>query len=148
ILSEKRSSFSTSWDTLPCYGSTLSDIIIDIFKLTYLPTAIDEESLLANGREIKEQLASLKFYDLNADCPTNAAILMFGANPRFFIHGAAVQYVRFSGDDEVSDFDFETRFEGDLCTQMRVMEEFIKSNIIRKVLYNIGEEHQFNLPIS
>jgi ATP-dependent DNA helicase RecG len=148
ILSEKRSSFATSWDTLPCYGSTLSDISIDIFKLTYLPTAIDEESLLANGREIKEQLASLKFYDLNADCPTNAAILMFGANPRFFIHGAAVQYVRFSGDDEVSDFDFETRFEGDLCTQMRVMEEFIKSNIIRKVLYTIGEEHQFNLPIS
>lgn len=148
ILSEKRSSFATSWDTLPCYGSTLNDISIDIFKLSYLPTAIDEESLIANGREIKEQLASLKFYDLRADCPTNAAILMFGTNPRFFIPGAAVQYVRFTGEDEVSDFEFESRFEGDLCTQMRVMEEFIKSQIIKKVLLNIGEEHQYNFPVS
>ncbi len=148
ILSEKRSSFATSWDTLPCYGSTLNDISIDIFKLTYLPNAIDEETLLANGREIKEQLASLKFYDLRADCPTNAAILMFGTNPRFFIPGASVQYVRFSGEDAVSEFEYETKFEGDLCTQMRVMEEFIKSQIIKKVLHNIGEEHQLNFPIS
>jgi ATP-dependent DNA helicase RecG len=148
ILSEKRSSFATSWDTLPCYGSTLNDISIEIFKLTYLPTAIDEESLITNGREIREQLASLKFYDLRADCPTNAAILMFGTNPRFFIPGAAVQYVRFTGNDEVSEFEFETRFEGDLTTQMRQMEEFIKSQIIKKVLHNIGDEHQFNFPIS
>lgn len=148
ILSEKRSSFASSWDTLPCYGSTLKDISIDIFKLTYLPTAIDEETLLANGREIKEQLASLKFYDLKADCPTNAAILMFGTNPRFFIPGAAVQYVCFIGDDEVSDFEYETRFEGDLTTQMRQMEGFIKSQIIKKVLHNLGEEHQFNFPAS
>ena len=148
ILSEKRSSFANSWDTLPCYGSTLNDLSIDIFKLTYLPTAIDEETLIANNREIKEQLASLKFYDLKADCPTNASILMFGINTRFFIPGAFVQYVRFTGDDEISEFEFEIKFEGDLTTQMRVMEEFIKSQIIKKVLYNIGEEHQFNFPIA
>ncbi len=146
ILSEKRSSFAISWDTLPCYGSTLADISTDVFKLTYLPTAIDEETLLINGRDLKEQLASLKFYDLKADCPTNAALLMFGKNPRFFLPGSYVQYVRFVGDDEVSDFEYETKFEGDLTTQMRVMDEFIKSQIIKKVLYNVGEEHQYNFP--
>ncbi len=147
ILSEKRSSYAISWDTLPCYGSSLNDLSLEIFKLIYLPAAIDEDTLNANGREIKEQLASLKFYDLRADCPTNAAILMFGIKPQFFIAGAYVQYVRFSGDDEVSDFEYETKFEGDLTTQMRVMEEFIKSQIIKKVLHNIGEEHQYNFPI-
>lgn len=148
ILSEKRSSFAISWDTLPCYGSTLDDISIEIFKISYLPTAIDEESLIANGREIKEQLASLKFYDLRADCPTNSALLMFGKNPRFYIPGAAVQYVKFTGNDEVSDFEFEISFEGDLTTQMRVMEEFIKNQIVKKVLLNIGEEHLYNFPLS
>ncbi|MET0395107.1 MAG: hypothetical protein ABW019_18315, partial [Chitinophagaceae bacterium] len=87
ILSEKRSSFSKSFDTLPCHGSSIDDLSTDIFRLSYLPTAIDEETLLTNGREIKEQLASLKFYDLRADCPTNAGILMFGKNPRFYISG-------------------------------------------------------------
>ncbi len=148
ILSEKRSSFASSWDTLPCYGSTLEDISIEIFKISYLPTAIDEESLMANGREIKEQLASLKFYDLRADCPTNAAILMFGKNPKYFIAGAAVQYVRFLGEDIISDFEYEHRFEGDLCTQLREMEEFIKSQIIKKVLHNIGESHQYAYPLA
>ncbi len=147
ILSEKRSSFANSYDTLPCYGSTLDDISLAIFKATYLPTAIDEETLATNGREITEQLASLKFYDLRANCLTNAAILMFGKNPTFFIPGAAVQYVRFGGNDMVSDFEYEHRFEGDLTTQMRIMEEFIKSQIIKKVLHNIGESYQYTYPL-
>ncbi len=148
ILSEKRSSFAISYDTLPCYSSTLEDINLEIFKLSYLPTAIDEETLALNGREIKEQLASLKFYDLKANCPTNAAIILFGKNPSFFIPGAAVQYVRFTGNDGASDFEYEHRFEGDLTTQMRVMEDFIKSQLIKKVLHNIGEEHQYTYPLS
>lgn len=148
ILSEKRSSFAISYDTLPCYGSTLEDINLEIFKLSYLPTAIDEETLALNGREITEQLASLKFYDLKANCPTNASILLFGKNPGFFIPGAAVQYVRFTGNDGASDFEYEHRFEGDLTTQMRVIEDFIKSQLVKKVLHNIGEEHQYVYPLS
>lgn len=147
ILSEKRSTFARTFDTQPCYGSTIEDISTDIFKLTYLPTAIDEETLRINGRDEKEQLASLKFYDLQDDCPTNAGVLMFGKNPLYFLPGAYVQYVRFNGQDEISDFEYETKFSGDLTTQMRFMEEFIKSIIIKKVLYNIGEQHQYNYPL-
>jgi ATP-dependent DNA helicase RecG len=40
ILSEKRSSLATSYDTLPCHSSTLNDLNLDIFKITYLPSAI------------------------------------------------------------------------------------------------------------
>ena len=148
ILSEKRSTFARSFDTQPCYGSNLNDISIEIFKLTYLPTAIDEDTLLTNGREIKAQLSSLKFYDLTADCPTNAGILMFGKNPRFYMSGAYVQFIRFEGEDETSNFEYEHRFEGDLTTQMSVMEEFIKSQIIKKVQYRLSEEYQYSYPLS
>jgi ATP-dependent DNA helicase RecG len=147
ILSEKRSSFARSFDTLPCYGSRLEDLSLDIFKITYLPTAIDAETLAANGRDLKEQLASLKFYDLKADCPTNAAILMFGTNPRFFLAGAYVQYVRFAGEDETSNFEYEYKFEGDLTTQMRRLDEFIQSpEIVKKVLPALGQDFQYNFP--
>jgi len=133
ILSEKRSSFARSFDTLPCRESSLNDLHIDIFKQTYLPTVIDAETLAANHREIKEQLASLKFYDLKADCPTNAGILMFGNNPKFYLPGAYVQYVRFSGKDKASGFDYEFAFDGDLTTQMRDIHRFIQSQIVKKV---------------
>lgn len=146
ILSEKRSTFARTFDTQPCFGSTLEDLSINIFKIGYLPTAIDQETLQQNGREIKEQLASLKFYDLAADCPTNAGIIMFGLNPRFFLPGAKVQYVKFDGLDEVSQFSFEHSFDGDLTTQLKVMGDFIKSQVIKKVQHNLEEEYKYSYP--
>jgi len=148
ILSEKRSTFARSFDTQPCFGSAIEDLSIDLFKLSYLPSAVDKETLKANGRAIKEQLASLKFFDLNADCPTNAGILMFGINPRFYLPGAKVQYVRFDGEDEVSDFSYEHSFDGDLTTQMRVMNDFIKAQIIKKVQRNLAEDYTYSYPSS
>jgi len=148
ILSEKRSTFARSFDTQPCYGSTIKDLSTEIFKLSYLPSAIDEVTLKKNGREIKEQLASLKFFDLKADCPTNAGILMFGINPRFYLPGAYVQYVRFDGEDSVSEFSYEHSFDGDLTTQMRVMNDFIKAQIVKKVQHNLGEDYTYSYPSS
>jgi ATP-dependent DNA helicase RecG len=147
ILTEKRSAFARSFDVLPCRGSLMDDISVELFKLRYLPSAIDAATLAENGRELKAQLASLKFYDLKEDCPTYAGILMFGSNPRFFIPGASLQYVRFQGIDEASDFDFEHRFEGDLTTQLGQMEEFIKANIVKVVLPELGGEYVSSYPL-
>jgi|ERR1017187_2066454 ATP-dependent DNA helicase RecG len=145
-LNERRSSQAKTFDTLPCFGSTIDDISVDIFKTGYLPFAIEKETLEANHRDIKLQLSSLKFYDLVADCPTNAGILMFGKNPKFFLPGAYIQFVRFTGNDESSDFDFEKEISGDLFTQLRNLNEFINTIVIRKVLHNLGEEFQYNYP--
>ena len=147
ILTEKRSAFAKTFDVLPCKEATLNDISIELFKLRYLPSAIDVETLLENHREIKAQLASLKFYDLKEDCLSYAGIIMFGNNPRFFIPGAFVQYVRFTGTDEASDFEFEHRFDGDLTTQLGQMDEFIKANIVKMVLPELGDEYVANYPL-
>jgi ATP-dependent DNA helicase RecG len=147
ILTEKRTAFARSFDVLPCKGSSMDDISVELFKLRYLPSAIDAAALAENGRELKVQLASLKFYDLKEDCPTYSGILMFGTNPRFFIPGASLQYVRFQGEDEASDFDFEHRFEGDLTTQLGQMEEFIKANIVKVVLPELGSEYVSSYPL-
>jgi len=147
ILTEKRTAFARSFDVLPCKGSTLEDISIELFKLRYLPSAIAPDILAENGRDLKGQLASLKFYDLKEDCPTYAGILMFGTNPRFFIPGAFVQYVRFKGDDESSDFEFEHRFDGDLTTQLGQMESFIKANVVKTVLSELGGSYVSSYPL-
>ena len=147
ILSEKRSAFARTFDALPCKGGSLEDISINLFKLQYLPSAIDAETLAENGRDLKQQLASLKFYDLKEDCPTYAGILVFGTNPRYFVPGAYVQYVRFKGEDEASDFEFEHRFEGDLTTQLGQMEGFIKANIVKMVLPELGGVYISSYPL-
>lgn len=147
ILTEKRTAFARTFDVLPCKESTLDDISIELFKLRYLPSAIASDILAENGRDLKEQLASLKFYDIKENCPTMAGILMFGTNPRFFVPGAFVQYVRFSGEDEASDFEFEHRFDGDLTTQLGQMEAFIKAVIVKTVLPELGGDYVSSYPL-
>ena len=55
ILSEKRSAFARTFDALPCKGSNLEDISIALFKLRYLPSAIDAETLAENNRELRQR---------------------------------------------------------------------------------------------
>lgn len=85
MLSERRSSSAMTFDTRPCFGSVLGDLNVDLFRTFYLPRAIDPETLAMNNRDIKQQLASLRFYDLTHDCPTNAGIIMFAERPTYFI---------------------------------------------------------------
>jgi len=51
------------------------------------------------------------------------------------------------GEDEASDFEFEHRFEGDLTTQLKQIDEFIKANVIKTVLPELGTEHIANYHI-
>ncbi len=147
-LSEKRSLFAKSFDTLPCLGSSRDDLSLDTFRMTYLPQAIDGETLAENHRDPEIQLASLKFYDLKSHLPTHAGILMFGIDPRFFLPGAYVQFVRFTGKDETSDFDFEKRFQENLTTIFRVLNEFIKAQIVKTVQLELGADYSSNYPPS
>lgn len=132
ILTERRISYAKTYDLVPALGSTLEDINIELFKSNYLPAAIDEDTLAENGRTTEEQLASLRFYDIKEQCPTNAGILTFGRNPEFYLPGAYIQYVKFSGEDMTSDVSFEKKFSGALVSELRILDDFIKSNIIKE----------------
>lgn len=150
ILNEKRSSHVTHFDAQPCMESSLEDISQEIFQNTYLPNAVSPEILQENHREPLNQLASLKFFDLKNNKPTNAGILMFGKNPMFFLPGAYIQYVRFEGNTVVEGFQRELRFSGDLTTQMRVIEDFIKTQVVhtraQRVENSLREEYISNYP--
>jgi ATP-dependent DNA helicase RecG len=130
ILIEKRSSTVKTFDAQPEFGANLEEISLERFKLNYLPLAIDRHTLLANNRETKTQLASLRFYDLIRDCPTNAGILVFGLNPLFYLPGAYVQYVRFTGDSMNSEVANEKQFSGSLIDVLKELEDFLKNNIL------------------
>jgi ATP-dependent DNA helicase RecG len=132
MLTERRASFAKTYDLVPALGATVNDLSIEHFKLSYLPNAIDKETLAENGRSTEEQLASLRFYDTRENCPTNAGILVFGLNPEFYLPGAYIQYIKFSDKEMTSDVEFEKKFSGALITELRSLDEFIKSNIIKE----------------
>lgn len=69
---------------MPCFGATIDDIDIAYIKSEYLPQVIDSDVLLSDNRGVKEQLAAIHLFELIHDCPTNAAMILFGKNLQYF----------------------------------------------------------------
>ena len=88
ILTERRSYNFPTMDNTPCCQATLEDIDQDLFTKYYLPKAVDAGIVSKNNRSVKEWMISLRLYSKVYDCPTNAALLLFGADPRRFMPGA------------------------------------------------------------
>ena len=128
-LTEKSTHTHQSFDRRPCKGSLLEDILIDTFRTEYLPNVVDREVLIENHREIREQLASLRMFDLRANEPTNAGILILGRDPRDWFPGAYVQFARYDGLSLADNVLDQREVSGNLMTQLRLLDELIPIQI-------------------
>jgi ATP-dependent DNA helicase RecG len=151
MLTERRNSMTKTFDTMPCFGSSLSDLNVDLFKTFYLPKAIDAETLAENHRDVEQQLGSLRLYDLMHDCPTHAGVLLFAEKPTYFIPGAYIQYIKIPSTEIIPGIEFEKEFKKCLCLDLLNLDEFIQSSIIKKSLIqrpdSMQEEIIFNYPL-
>lgn len=125
ILIEKRTAQQRTFDLRPCRGCQMDDLVRDMFLVTYLPAAVDRAVIEENNRAIDEQMASLRFYDLTADCPTNAGALLFARDPLRWVPGAWIQFVRWAGTTMAADPSSEKRLSGDLITVLRELEALV-----------------------
>lgn len=125
ILSERRVALARTFDARPCIESTVDDLALGQFD-AYRRTAVDSETIAANQRSVEQQLASLRFFDPERSCPTNAGILLFGTNPRFYLPGAYVQYLRLPGTDLADIPEDQAEISGDLLTVVRELEARVK----------------------
>ena len=129
MLTERRIAHARSFDALPCLGSSLHSLAVDIFVTTYLAQAVAPEILAENNRDLPTQLASLRFYDLTRQCPTNAGILLFGKNPLEWLPGAYIQFLRLDGQSLTSEVLSEKSLSGDLLTVLRELELLVDLHI-------------------
>lgn len=128
ILSEKRLSKIKHFDALPCFEATLNDLALNLFSV-YRSKAVAPDVIEANHRTIEEQLAALRCFDLKTHLPTHAGIILFGNNPRYFLSGDYVQYLKFPGVS-LSDTPIDqAEITGDLSLIMRELDLRIKTNI-------------------
>jgi ATP-dependent DNA helicase RecG len=150
LLSEKRGrTGNRPFDSQAARGSSLSDLNLNLFKETYLPTAVPPDVIEANHRDAKIQMAALGFFDLQYDCPTYAGILFFANNPLFFLPGAYIQVVRFEKELITSNVINEKRFSGDLISMLRDLDSFIQLIIRQKPVSvsSLREENRYDYPV-
>lgn len=132
LLSERRFSSMRSFDMMPCREASLDDLDIAAFERLYLPKAIAEDVLSGDTRSVEDQLSSLRLYDKKADCPTNAAVLLFGKNIKYYFPGAYIQHVYFGGIDNASDILNQNEFSGSLVSMLPRLEAFVETSVIQK----------------
>lgn len=96
-LAEKRRAGALPFDHWPVHGAALGDLDLDLFRRSYLPSAVAREVLEENHRDLEWQLASLRLVTPSTFVPTVLGILTLGKDPRAWFPGAYVQFVRFEG---------------------------------------------------
>lgn len=128
ILSERRTATARTFDAIACEEAVVSDLALNLFA-AYRQSTVASSVIDENHRSIEEQLAALRFYDLKKNCPTNAGILLFGTNPRFYFAGAYVQYLQFSGR-EITDMPIDqAEISGDMGGVMQQLDNRMQSLI-------------------
>lgn len=131
ILTERRTSFMATFDAMPCLTAHIADVDLDLVD-KYLDLAIGKDLRKGDERSIEEQMSAVGMFDNEHNCPTNAAIVMFGKHPRRFMPGLYVQYVRFRGSDVTSEVENELQLEGNYCTMLPKLESLLELSVIKK----------------
>ena len=102
MLAERKARHFSTFDARPCFQSSIDDLDLDLFLHEYLPKAVSPDVATTDTRPIERRLEALRLFNSAYGVPTNAAILLFGKNPRFWFPGAYVQYVNFGGQDKAA----------------------------------------------
>ena len=130
-LVERRRRAVLSFDEQPVVGATLKDLSMLNFQSEYLPAAIAPDVLEANGRDPVDQLRALKLLGPQ-DAPTAAGILVLGRDPRNWLPGAYIQFVRYAGTTVTDTIHDQKEIDGPLSEMLRRLDDVLEANIARR----------------
>jgi ATP-dependent DNA helicase RecG len=126
-LTEKRRSKDVPFDIRPWSAATIDDLDMDLFRRTYLPASVAPEILAENQRTEGQQLASLRL--TASGVPTVLGVLVLAKDPRAFLPGAYVQFLRLDGSGLADPVRDAATISGPLSDVLRSLEEKLVAHI-------------------
>ena len=128
-LTERRRAHHLPYDHRPAEGIELSERDLDLhyFRQEYLPNAVAPEVLEENQRDIRHQMAALRF--LADGRPTYGALLVLGHEPRAQIPGAYLQFMRVDGTELGDPIKDHKELAGNLPHVMAQLDELFDLHI-------------------
>lgn len=129
-LNEKRRARDLPFDLRPFISASIDDLNLDVFQREYLTSALAPEVLDENQRSLMQKLISLRFATPEPDShPTSLGILVSGKEPRQFIPGFYIQFVRFDGTELTDPIRDQKDISGSLIDLLRYVDEVLQANI-------------------
>lgn len=130
-LTEKRRWGALPFDQQPVAGATIEDLDHFRFREEYLPAAVHPDVLAENRRSLQDQFRALGFLGRDGR-PTAVALLVCGKDPRAWLPGAFVQFVRYPGTTIGEFVQDHKEISGPLAELFRRLDEVIAANIEEK----------------
>ena len=129
-LSERRRSKDLPFDLSPVRHSTLDDLDKRLFLDTYVPSALPVELIEQNERSVEEQLQSLRFATTEEEpFPTVVGLLTVGKEPRQFLPGVYVQFLRIEGKEITDPIKDQKEIDGPLPGLLSQLDEIFRIHI-------------------
>lgn len=129
-LSEKRRARDLPFDLWPVPSASLADIDLDLFRRVYLPSSLAPEILEQNSRSPEHQLAAMRFISVEAEPhPTILGILVCGTEPRQFVPGNYIQFLRIDGTELTDPIKDQKEIDGSLPELLRSFDETLQAHI-------------------
>jgi ATP-dependent DNA helicase RecG len=129
-LNEKRRSRDLPFDLRPLISASISDLNLELFQSVYLTSALAPDVLEENQRSLEQQLISLRFLTPEPQqFPTILGILVVGKEPRQYVPGSYIQFVRFDGIELTDPIRDRKEISGPLIDLLRFLDELIQVNI-------------------
>jgi ATP-dependent DNA helicase RecG len=96
----------------------------------YLPSSLPADMLERNERSIQEQLASMRFVTPDPEpVPTTLGVVVIGKDPRQFVPGAYVQFLRLDGTELTGPIKDREEIVGPLSDLLRVLDEKLRAHV-------------------
>lgn len=128
ILSEKRRYKDIPYDGRPFDGAEISDLDLELFRRVYLQAAVAPEVIAENHRTIEEQLRSLRLLGRQG-APTIGGLLTVGRDPRSWIPGAYLQFLRIDGTELTDPISHQEELSGPLPDLLPQLDRILRSEI-------------------
>ncbi|HEY3864160.1 MAG TPA: ATP-binding protein [Verrucomicrobiae bacterium] len=129
ILNERRRSRDLPFDVQSIPSSQLQNLSQLLFEQEYIANAFAPDVLAANERTYQQRLAACKMISAaDTPIPTLLGLLVLGNEPRDWLPGAYIQFVRIQGvrwSDPIAD---ETRIDGPLGQVLRRIDDKLLSH--------------------
>ena len=127
-LTEKQVWQNLTFDARPCADASLDDLDLYRFETEYVPSATSPEIRRENGRSTEEKLRALRLISRDGR-PTNAALLLLGKQPREYLPGAYIQFLRLDGTELLDPILDQKEIGGTVPDQVRQIEELMRLNL-------------------
>lgn len=147
-LTERQIWANLPFDSRPFHGTNVDDLNIDQFEKEFVPSAFSRKINDENGRTTVEKLRALRLISPD-NIPTSAALLLLAKDPRAYLPGAYIQFLRINGRSLTDPIVDQKELSGTVPDQVRQIDELIKLNIQTSARMDGGlRQERSDYPIS